>query len=302
MTHSKHATQALKDSLASTPQLDVDDALSDAVTNLQKALNSSTTYSLSATYSTQSTYDDESHGLSALPLPPSDLVLKILKRAKVEHQRIFDELPFLDLPTLINHCQKVFFATEPYSIATFIIVNTSLVYLLRGLTDQAQLDFDISRADLDPHLETLPKNVDFALRKLPLVAAHTMDNITALHLASDLQDLALLGEFVSTLRSAAEQSHAIEKLHFACNSFHHIAKAYVARGSQHVPSLRVGAESGYSDWQPSDGIGDASSQPLSDSLLSQQDWDLMLSDWGLGLGTLDARQMSSFLDLLPNSQ
>ncbi|KAL8905956.1 MAG: hypothetical protein Q9171_006467 [Xanthocarpia ochracea] len=82
MTHSKNATQALKDSLASTPQLDVDDALSDAVTNLQKALNSSTTYSLSATYPTQSTYDDESHGLSALPLPPSDLVLKILKRAK----------------------------------------------------------------------------------------------------------------------------------------------------------------------------------------------------------------------------
>ncbi|KAL8905955.1 MAG: hypothetical protein Q9171_006466 [Xanthocarpia ochracea] len=462
----------------------------------------------------------------------------------VEHQRIFDDLPSLDLPTLISHCQKVFFATEPYSIATFIIVNTSLVYLLRGLTDQAKLDFHISRADLDPHLETLPKNVDFALRKLPLVAAHTMDNITALHLAcslaiessiqasawdilstaarmalsaglhrlgrrsgdneqrikritfwsiyamdrsmalslgrapniqdydiqtdrlvfpgdidspigpmlacwvdvadlqgqtyhqlysaqaqnqppgtksiaakqlatrclelqksfqlcssfeghffeglqvqeigfqsllamiyrmvppadsthplqfgedclrsaraalrlhnngwshvgapgkysdddwrifihwstlfspfvpficifgnviaqSDLEDLALLGDFVSTLRSAAEQSHAIDRLHFACSSFHHIAKAYVARKSQHPPSLRVGAESGYSDWQPSDGNGDASFQPLSESLLSQQDWDLMLSDWDLGLGTLDARQMSSFLDLLPNTQ
>ena len=119
---------------------------------------------------------------------------------------------------------------------------------------------------------------------------------------SDLQDLALLGDFVSTLRSAAEQSHAIDRLHFACNSFHHIAKAYVARKSQRPPSLRVGAESGYSDWQPSDGNGDASFQPLSESLLSQQDWDLMLSDWDLGLGTLDARQMSSFLDLLPNTQ
>ncbi len=61
-----------------------------------QAQNSSTTYPPSATYPTQSTYDDESHGLSALPLPPSDLVLKILKRAKGISQSVFATLQLIN--------------------------------------------------------------------------------------------------------------------------------------------------------------------------------------------------------------
>ncbi|KAL8875113.1 MAG: hypothetical protein Q9198_006484, partial [Flavoplaca austrocitrina] len=82
MTHSKQATQALKASLAATPQLNVDEALSDAVANLQQALESSHTQPSTSSYSAESTNDDESHGLSSLPLPPSSLVLRLLKRAK----------------------------------------------------------------------------------------------------------------------------------------------------------------------------------------------------------------------------
>ncbi|KAI4268298.1 MAG: hypothetical protein L6R38_007896 [Xanthoria sp. 2 TBL-2021] len=186
MTHSKQATQAFKASLASTPQINVDDALSDAVANLQKALDSSDAQPLSPSHSTESTYDDESHGLSALPMPPSDVVLKLLKRAKVERQRIFDEVPSLELTSMISHCQKVFFATEPYSIATFIIVNVSLVLLLRGLDERAKKESQICHSDLVQYLAFLPKNVDFAVKKLPLVSAHSMENITALHLACSL--------------------------------------------------------------------------------------------------------------------
>ncbi|KAL8852068.1 MAG: hypothetical protein Q9221_002998 [Calogaya cf. arnoldii] len=543
MTHSKQATQAFKASLASTPQMNHDEALSDAVANLQKALNSSDVQLLSPPHSMESTKDDESHVLSALPMPPNDLVVKLLKRAKVERQRIFDEIPALQLTAIINYCQRVFFATEPYSIATFIVVNVSLILMLRGLSERAKQEIQICHSDLVHYLSILPKNVDVALRKLPLVSPHSMENITALHLAcslaiessiqasawdlistaarmalsaglhrlarkpgdneqrlervtfwsiyamdrsmalslgrapniqeydiqtdrltpadihspigpmlvcwvdvatlqgetyqqlysahaqtqttenkatvalqlatrllaiqedfrskftfeghfwneglqvqeigfqsllamiyrmvppadsthplqfskdcvlsaraalnlhnegwskvgaagnisdedwrifvhwstlfspfvpficvfgnviaqSDSQDLALLGEFVSTLRSAAEQSHKLKKLHYACSSFYQIAKAYVARQSQILPPARAGVEDTYANWQPFDGAGDAAFEPLSDASLSQQDWDLMLSEWDLGLGTLDARQMSSFLDLLPNS-
>ncbi|KAL8991741.1 MAG: hypothetical protein Q9169_007695 [Polycauliona sp. 2 TL-2023] len=119
---------------------------------------------------------------------------------------------------------------------------------------------------------------------------------------SDVEDLALLGDFVSTLWSAAEHSPTIKKLHYACNSFHQIAKAYIARQSQHIPPAGTDPVGTFTDWQNMNGLGDAAFQPMSDSLLSQQDWDLMLNDWDLGLGTLDARQMSSFLELLPSSQ
>lgn len=82
MTHSKQVTQAFEASLASTPQIDVDDALSGAVANLHKALDSSNAPSMTPAYSAESPEHDDCHGLSNLPLPPSDVVLKLLKRAK----------------------------------------------------------------------------------------------------------------------------------------------------------------------------------------------------------------------------
>ena len=76
----------------------------------------------------------------------------------------------------------------------------------------------------------------------------------------------------------------------------------MARGSQHVAPLTTNTEIPSTTWPPLDGSGDFTHDQLSDNMLSQHDWDLMLSEWDLGLGTIDARQMSSFLDLLPNTQ
>ncbi|KAL8655066.1 MAG: hypothetical protein Q9210_001127 [Variospora velana] len=119
---------------------------------------------------------------------------------------------------------------------------------------------------------------------------------------ADSQDLALLGAFVSTLGCAAEQSHAVRKLYHACSSFHQIAKVYIAQQSRHVALLRDRAEDVVADYKSMDNMVEHNLQALPEFSMSQQEWDIMLSDWDLGLGTEDARQMSSFLDLLPNVQ
>ena len=119
---------------------------------------------------------------------------------------------------------------------------------------------------------------------------------------SDLQDLDLLGTFVSTLESAVEQSAAIRKLHHACSNFHQIAKAYVAHRSRHVALGTDSTENVVTDCQLLGVTGEPDPQSLPDFSLSQQDWDLMLDDWNLGLGAEDARNFSSFLNLLPNTQ
>lgn len=64
---------------------------------------------------------------------------------------------------MISFCQKVFFATEPYSIATFIIMNASLILLLRGLSERAKQDIQIRHSDLAHYLAFLPKNVEIAV-------------------------------------------------------------------------------------------------------------------------------------------
>ncbi|KAL8942078.1 MAG: hypothetical protein Q9211_001554 [Gyalolechia sp. 1 TL-2023] len=184
--HSKKATQAFEASLASTPQTELDEALSGAMANLQKALDSTNAQSSSPPRPSESDYGDDSDCLSALPMPPSDLVLKLLKHAKARPRDLFEGFPALDIATLIGYCQKVFFATEPYSIATFIIVNISLIWLLRGLSTPANPEIHIDSVDLARYLVFLPENVEVAIHKLPLMIAPSTENISALLLASSL--------------------------------------------------------------------------------------------------------------------
>lgn len=115
-----------------------------------------------------------------------------------------------------------------------------------------------------------------------------------------MEDLALLGSFVLTLQSAAEQSRAVRKLYHACKSFHQIAEAYTANRTRHFSLSRDKDKNVLADCQPMDNAGEVDFQPLSETLLSQQDWNSMLQDWNLGLGTEDARYMSLQLDLFPN--
>ncbi|KAL9049665.1 MAG: hypothetical protein Q9206_005416 [Seirophora lacunosa] len=540
--HSKQATRALEDSLASAAQTPVDDALSGAMADLHHAVGSAPgpedAHGSPPTISSQPNSLDEDHGLSALPMPPTDLVLRLLRYAKVEPQTFFGDFPALDTTAMIGYCQKVFFATEPYSIATFIMVNAGLISMLQKLDRRAQAELQISPSELERHRTNLSENVEVAVQKLPLLTTQSTDNITAIFLAalsagwhrlvkkrddadqrrqrvvfwliyamdralslslgrapmiqdydiqtdrlsypddvpgpqgylmvlwmdvgelqghiylelysvqaqrqsahvkadaarrlaarclkiqetmytvstacvdrepradsdqqgqnlapvpgrvqealqsqeiifqslltliyrmippthsnhplqfcddcvqaaraalnlhnrawqemaargaydwrvfihwstlfspfvpfisvfgntiaqSDTQDLALLGAFVSTLGQVVEQSHAVSKLHRACSSFHEIARVFLAQQSRHGAPLGDRAEDVDADCQSIDNMAEHSLQPLPDFSLSQEEWDVMLSEWDLGLGTEDARQMSSFLDLLPNAQ
>lgn len=543
MMHSKQATQALEASLASTPETTVDEALSGAMANLQKALDSTNAQSSSPPRPVDTEFD-ENEPLSALPMPPSDLVLKLLRHAKAKPQELLAEFPALDIDTMVSCCQKVYFATEPYSIATFILVNISLIWLLRDFTKSVKPENQIDTTELKRYQAYLPENIDIAIQKLPLIIAPSTENISALLLASalaiessiqapawdllstaarlalnagfhrlvkkpgdkeqrqkrlifwltytmdralalnlgrtpiiqeydiqtdrltypddvdgpmgffhicwidvselqgqiylqlysahaqkqpmeakvkaakqlamrcleirnfmhskqpdkvsavreihetyqgqeiifqslltminrmippadsshplqfgteciqsartaltlhnkawseiatkesddwrlfihwstlfspfvpfisifgnviaqsNMQDLALLGAFVLTLQSAAEQSRAVKKLYHACKSFHQIAEAYIANQTRHVTQSRGRGTNAHADSRPMDRAGDTAFQPFSETLMSQQDWDMMLQDWDLGLGTEDARHMSNFLDLLPST-
>ncbi|KAK4442606.1 hypothetical protein QBC34DRAFT_312772, partial [Podospora aff. communis PSN243] len=70
-------------------------------------------------------------GIRALPLPPSDFVLQCLKDMKEMRPRSFDiRCPYLDADSFAEFCRRVYFPTEDYSAAAFVIVNGALFYLL----------------------------------------------------------------------------------------------------------------------------------------------------------------------------
>ncbi|KAL8984629.1 MAG: hypothetical protein Q9177_004650 [Variospora cf. flavescens] len=185
--HSMQATQALEASLASTPQIHIDVTLSDAMASLQNAVGSGPDSgaprpSLPAQPS-QSSCDDENQDLAALPMPPTDLVVRLLKYARAKSLNFFDECPALDTTAMINYCQRVFFATEPYSIAIFILVNAGLISMLQILDAGARAELQISLSDLARYQTELSENVEVAVQKLPLLVTQNADNITAIFLA-----------------------------------------------------------------------------------------------------------------------
>ncbi|KAF7513801.1 hypothetical protein GJ744_007852 [Endocarpon pusillum] len=96
-------------------------------------------------------------------------------------------------------------------------------------------------------------------------------------------DLKLMEVSLETLKSAAQHSSGVTKLHDACEMFFNLAKAYMAQTMKKGESY-----DGPLHQQPATGAFDQTS-------LHGLDWDAMLDDWDLGLGGENAREMSSFL-------
>lgn len=72
-------------------------------------------------------------GLGNMPLPPNEIVLKILRLLKTEEQRFFLDLPLFDIDEFIAMCRDIYFATGPVSLWTWICVNVGLYSLFSGI-------------------------------------------------------------------------------------------------------------------------------------------------------------------------
>lgn len=102
-------------------------------------------------------------------------------------QELLAEFPALDIDAMISCCQKVYFATEPYSIAIFILTNISLIWLLRDFSKTAAPKDQINSLELIRYQNFLPENVDIAIQKLPLMIVPSTENISALLLSVCLE-------------------------------------------------------------------------------------------------------------------
>ncbi|KAI1762310.1 hypothetical protein GGR53DRAFT_521728 [Hypoxylon sp. FL1150] len=124
--------------------------------------------------------------LGNLPLPPLDVTLKLLRLVKVDRQRFFVDLPIFDEDELVDRCRGVYFATEPVSIWTWIIVNVGLYYLFSGASPASCKRMGVTPEDMRLHGRVLKANAEAAMQSLRLCSEPSMDSCRA---------LALLGTF-----------------------------------------------------------------------------------------------------------
>lgn len=86
--------------------------------------------------------------------------------------------PFITVDSLLEKCRQVYFATEDYSDATFIVVNACLVYLFSEISFS---ESDTTKQEIyDKYHDLCRVNLETGLANLNLLMPATMESIEAL--------------------------------------------------------------------------------------------------------------------------
>ncbi|GLA32115.1 hypothetical protein AnigIFM63604_009601 [Aspergillus niger] len=140
-------------------------------------------------------------GLRELTMPPAQVVLALLRKCQEQPSILQAYLPFLSTPRLVEKCRQVYFSTEDYSDATFIVVNGALLYLISdvvAITKDSQ-----TREEYDKYLNLCLVNLETALGSLSLLMPANDENIEALALGAVYAIEMSKPSFAMTLTSAA---------------------------------------------------------------------------------------------------
>lgn len=85
---------------------------------------------------------------------------------------------FISIEEFTEYCRKIYFATEDFTLVTFIIVNSGLYYLFQDkhvLDDEETATSEFLRYQL-----MCRDNLEVALMNLPLLIPARIDSIRAL--------------------------------------------------------------------------------------------------------------------------
>ncbi|KAI0390742.1 hypothetical protein F5Y17DRAFT_468704 [Xylariaceae sp. FL0594] len=115
-----------------------------------------------------------------VPLPPIDLVLKLLRLLKVEDQRFFVDLPIFERDEFIDMCRDIYFATEPISLWKWISVNVGLLNLFLGLREDSRQRLGITLEAVRAHADVLKSNSEAAMQSLRMCSEPSIDSCQAL--------------------------------------------------------------------------------------------------------------------------
>ncbi|GAW17554.1 hypothetical protein ANO14919_070120 [Xylariales sp. No.14919] len=119
-------------------------------------------------------------GLGNMPLPPNDIVLKLLRLAKTEEQRFFVDLPLYTPDEFITMCRNIYFATEPISIWTWVGVNVGLYSLFMNISEPNCKRLGTTVEVMRAYTKTPQSNAEAALQSLRLCSEPSMDSCRAL--------------------------------------------------------------------------------------------------------------------------
>lgn len=125
-------------------------------------------------------------GFRSLPVPSSTVVLSILRKIKQRPPIIFNLICCLQgTDYFTDQCRRVYFATEDFSQATFIIVNAGLYYLLQEKIALDTLAGNQDEVATNQEYQNMCRdNLETSLANLPLILSAQRQNVEALVLGA----------------------------------------------------------------------------------------------------------------------
>jgi hypothetical protein len=111
---------------------------------------------------------------------------------------------FISIDDFVESCRKVFFATEDYSMETFIIVNAGLVHLF----EEKSATGDSMSEEYVKYHYLCRDNLETALANLPFFLHPRKETIEALLLGVGIQRISLLCSILSLIARSLTQSTA----------------------------------------------------------------------------------------------
>ena len=88
---------------------------------------------------------------------------------------LFVDLPILHFEQFNDLCRRVYFATEDYTLATFILVNGGLSFLFAEVGMQKGSD-----SDAQEYFKLCRENFLYGLSRFNILTAPTVENLQAL--------------------------------------------------------------------------------------------------------------------------
>lgn len=122
--------------------------------------------------------------LANLELPPMQAVLKVLRLCKSHPFQFFYEYPAMDASRLSDLCQKIYFPTEDYTIATFVTVHVSLFLLFRQMQKDTAKELQLGPSEIEICVATCSKNAQTSMGSMRVYMEANFENIEALLLAA----------------------------------------------------------------------------------------------------------------------
>ncbi|KAJ6130313.1 hypothetical protein N7512_003093 [Penicillium capsulatum] len=183
--HSAYAREFLESAVShSTPEVLSSPKIGEALSSLKKIVEMQNQSSFSkGQLPNQSSRSGSRCDIRDLEMPPMPMVLDLLRMAKENPPSAFGGyIPFLTIDYFIEKCRKVYFCTDEYTEATFIIANFGLYSIFVELS---VIDKDAaSRGENQHYMRLCRDNLETALANLNMLMPATMESVMALALGA----------------------------------------------------------------------------------------------------------------------